>query len=53
MCTITVDDTQFDGTYTISNSTKSGNVYTIRRGAKCTITLKPSDGLYTKTFVLE
>ena len=53
MCTITVDDTQFDGTYTISNSTKSGNVYTIRRGAKCTITLNPSDGLYTKTFVLE
>lgn len=53
MCTITVDDSNFNGTYTISNSTKEGNVYTIRRGSKCTITLNPDDGLYTKTFILE
>ena len=53
MCTIEVDDSLFDGTYIISNSTKDGNIYTIRKGTKCTITLNPSDGLYTKTFILE
>ena len=53
MCTITVDDTNFSGEYTISNSTRIGNVYTIRRGSEVTITVTPSDGLCIKDFILE
>ena len=53
MCTITVDDELFDGTYSISNSTKDGNVYTIRRGDTVTITADPADGLYIDEFILD
>lgn len=53
MCTITVKDTGFRGTYNISNSIRNGKVFSIRRGDTVTITVEPSDGLYIDKFTLE
>ena len=53
MCTITVDRSRYVGEISISNSTKDGDVYTIRRGDEVTITLDPADGLYVEDFILE
>ena len=53
MCTITVDRSRYNGEISISNSTKDGDVYTIRRGKSVTITLEPADGLYVDDFILE
>ena len=53
ICVITVDDSRFNGEYSISNSTRIGNNYYIRRGDEVTITATPSDGLYIDDFILE
>ena len=53
MCTIVVNDSEFNGTLTISNSTNEGNVYTVRRGDMITITADAADVLYIKDFILE